>query len=107
MTDLRRCDYVFPDERPCTHAADHRGRHGAKPTFQELVNLELAHPISSPAKQTAIDELGIGQARYYQLVNAMVNSPTAAERYPDTIERLRRSRTRALSSRSPVTPRTR
>jgi len=54
------------------------------------------------AKEQAISEvLGISSARYYQLLNELIDSPEALKFDPALVKRLRAQRTRRQRMRSP------
>lgn len=71
-----------------------------RPTLAQLLALEERYPASTPAKEKAIDDLGIGAGRYYQLVNQMIDNPAAQAANPMTTNRLRRIRDAAVEART-------
>lgn len=57
---------------------------------------------SAGAKEAAIRErFALSSTRYYQLLNALVDTPAAMAADPATVRRLRRQRARGQRSRTP------
>ena len=71
-------------------------------TERETVMLAFEHrPFGDPgAKEEAIRaEFGIGAARYYQVLNALIDSPAAIVKDPMLVSRLQRVREARTSAR--------
>lgn len=67
----------------------------------ELLHFESQWPVMSGAKETAIREtFGVPPARYYQRLNALLESGNAVKLDPIAVRRLLRARNRRLSARS-------
>jgi hypothetical protein len=58
-----------------------------------ILSFEAAHPQHGPAKDEAIREVfALPSARYYQLLNAVIDSPAAVRHDPMLVARLQRAR---------------
>ncbi|MEV8269172.1 DUF3263 domain-containing protein [Microbacterium oleivorans] len=70
------------------------------PTTSELLAFEARHPGHSGEKQLAIQsELGVPVARYYQLLNRAIETPSAVEIDAVLVHRLLRVQANAESVR--------
>ena len=64
-----------------------------------------AFPEGTGAKEEAIrDRFGLGATAYYQLLNALIDTPEALEYAPALVHRLRRVRRARLRSRRARSP---
>ena len=61
--------------------------------WRELLEFEREAGPSSPAKELAVrDRFGISSARYYQVLNRLIDRPEALAHDPMLVQRLRRVR---------------
>lgn len=102
----RDSDYyaeMLPRLRPADRAefiaaVDHayRATNPARPlTYAEKCILQFADrrfPTPGHREQAIRDEFGYSATRYYQVLNALLDRPEAAQAYPVTVGRLRRQR---------------
>ena len=62
-------------------------------TWQDVLDFERARPGSTVAKQLAVRaRFGLSPARYYQLLNRLIDRPEALRYDPMLVQRLRRLR---------------
>ena len=67
---------------------------------REVIEMERREWRSPGAKELAIrTELGLSSARYYQLLNALLDSPEALRADPMLVKRLRRIRDARVQAR--------
>lgn len=70
------------------------------PTYEELIAFENEWPGNAGRKEGAIrDTFHLNATRYYQLINRMIDDPTALELDPTLIYRLRDQRHQRLAAR--------
>jgi hypothetical protein len=68
---------------------------------RDILAFEAAHPHHGPAKDEAIREaFSLVPARYYQILNAVIDSPAAVQHDPMLIARLQRAREARAQARA-------
>ena len=74
--------------RDPTHDAE-----ATREDWQDVLDFERAWPSSPPSKAGAVRErFGLSPARYYQLLNRLIDRPEALQYDPVLVQRLRRLR---------------
>lgn len=80
-----------------SRALDERSAH--------ILAFEEAHSTQSGVKDDAIRaEFGLSAARYYQLLNALIDSPAAIIHDPQLVRRLQRVRDARIGTRTMMRP---
>lgn len=75
------------------------------PGVPALLDFEARQPWGSPAKEHAIlVDLGMRPARYYQLLNAAIQTREALEHDPELTHRLLRLRATLIAQRATTRP---
>lgn len=79
---------------------------GLEPRELEILEFESHWVQNVGAKEAAIrDRFALSPARYYQLLGALIDSPSALAHDPMLIKRLQRTRDARLSARGASAPR--
>jgi hypothetical protein len=94
------------DEDRSENAGADTGAEGATPELTDVeaavLEFERAFWKYPGAKDTAIhDRFGWTPTRYYQVLNALIDTPAALAADPTTVNRLRRIRAKRQGQRSP------